>query len=684
MKYVRGAQAPFSVLDAYALASPTQRDDFLLKQALAAFEQGNHADALVYAEIVCRRHPNKALPAILRARIVHAVRPEFSSNAWYQAYCCDPENLNSQDQLLVVWADRHPQQALRLGLHFLPERCRSGSHQSLLKILASLGARDMAACWSEGQNIRGMVWRASDFDALANIVVTQDRDERSYAVPADGRLFEIAPPRDNGQGSQASPTVYSLAWQDAQGRMSALSGSPLAFAGTAVPNSLSALTKSKTPAKIGRSKSVPSGICLIVPIYKGYSQVHACLHSVLKSRANNSVALHLLLIDDASPEPELSAFLQSLVKPGEVSLLRNEVNLGYLETINRAVRWQQEHLPNDDVLLLNSDTLVNGNWLERLQQALHSADDIASVTPWSNNGEISSFPLIAQAASMPSPEQLSALDIAAAQTNEMSVEILSCCGFCMLIRAKAMREVGGLDGINLKRGYGEEVDWCLRASGQGWRHFLVPTVFVAHAGGVSFGAEKTLRVKQNKQVLAARYPRYYADYLQFVQQDPLCTARHALRGAVRGDALEWLQFAENKLLAGQAWRMSSLPKALHSQFHRVAVWQYDAVGDGAAALLNLARQIASYALPIRLAVFGNVSEALWHTGVVEELINNETRLIFPNIVLMGLIGCNHVFLPSEKVMSLQLPQTVLTNHLDTQAWLLQYCQQSAIPLVVAA
>lgn len=679
MKHVKGAQAPFSAFDACVLASPTQRDDFLLKQALTAFEQGNFADALVYAEIVCRRHPNKAVPAILRARIVQAARPEFSSNAWYQAYCRDPENPDSQDQLLRAWCGHLPQQALRLGLQFLPNRCRAGTHESLLTILATLGAGDMAACWREGQNIHGMLWRKADAnvhsDTLTNIFLSDEQHEWSYAVPADGRQFEIVPPSENVKTS----TAYSIAWQDVNGSKHALPGSPLAFAKIPAPKKTTLSVKATKTAKAGKDKAKTTGICIIIPIYKGMPQVAACLQSVLQSRAFNKQPIHLLLIDDACPEPELAAHLQGMAQLDEITLLRNEVNLGYLETINRAVRWQQTQLPEYDVLLLNSDTLVHGNWLERLQQVLYSADDIGSVTPWSNNGEISSFPRIGQAATMPSQAQLSALDMAAAQSAATVVDILSCCGFCMLIRAQTIREIGALDGFALQRGYGEEVDWCLRASSQGWRHQLLPTVFVAHAGGVSFGAEKTLRVKQNKQVLAARYPHYYAQYLQFQQEDPLQAARQALRTALQGEALEWLQFAENKLSAGQAWRMTSLPKALPSAFYRIAVWQFDAIAEDAAVILALARQIASLALPVRLTVFGNVSEALWHTGVVEELPNHESSLIFPNTVLIGLIGCNHVLLPVGKRLSLPLAQSVFDRDMDVRAWLAQYCQQSGLP-----
>ncbi|EPN68250.1 glycosyl transferase family protein, partial [Pseudomonas syringae pv. actinidiae ICMP 19096] len=88
-------------------------------------------------------------------------------------------------------------------------------------------------------------------------------------------------------------------------------------------------------------------------------------------------------------------------------------------------------------------------------------------------------------------------------------------------KRKALDSVGYLDEVELLRGYGEETDWCLRARGLGWRHVGAPNVFVAHQGGISFGAEKALRVAHNNAILKRRYPDASSRYENFCLRDPI-------------------------------------------------------------------------------------------------------------------------------------------------------------------
>ena len=69
-----------------------------------------------------------------------------------------------------------------------------------------------------------------------------------------------------------------------------------------------------------------------------------------------------------------------------------------------------------------------------------------------------------------------------------SVELPTTVGFCMYIRRAALADVGLFDAETFGRGYGEENDFCLRASARGWRHLLACDTFVYHEGAVSFGA----------------------------------------------------------------------------------------------------------------------------------------------------------------------------------------------------
>jgi hypothetical protein len=106
-------------------------------------------------------------------------------------------------------------------------------------------------------------------------------------------------------------------------------------------------------------------------------------------------------------------------------------------------------------------------------------------------------------------------------------------GFCMAMSRGWLDRVPRLDPA-FGRGYGEEVDWCQRVRAMGGRHVGMPGLFILHAGGASFGAEKPARVTAANAMISARYPRYDADVQDYLRHDPLRTARLTLAIAWAG------------------------------------------------------------------------------------------------------------------------------------------------------
>ncbi|WP_028634726.1 glycosyltransferase family 2 protein [Pseudomonas parafulva] len=266
---------------------------------------------------------------------------------------------------------------------------------------------------------------------------------------------------------------------------------------------------------------------VLIPVYNGFNETLECINSALNARKFNRTSHRLVVIDDASPVPALSKALKVLASKGKITLVTNAVNLGFIRSINRAMALS----PNKDVVWLNADTRVHGNWLDRLREVAYSDATIASVTPFTNNGELMSFPISRVSHAMPSAKEQAELDTLAKRCDSAPVEIETGCGFCLYIKRAALDEAGYLDEVHLARGYGEETDWCLRARNLGWRHMGATNVFVAHQGGISFGAEKTLRVAHNNAILRKRYPDAPARYNRFCLHDPIKPARQALQRA---------------------------------------------------------------------------------------------------------------------------------------------------------
>ncbi|MGQ8876872.1 methyltransferase domain-containing protein [Delftia sp. NA_296.1] len=263
---------------------------------------------------------------------------------------------------------------------------------------------------------------------------------------------------------------------------------------------------------------------VIVPVYRGLDDTRNCIESVLASPCRTH--WQLVVINDASPEPEVTAWLrEKAAQEPRITLLENEENLGFVGTVNRGMALNTAH----DVLLLNSDTVVANDWLDRIRQAAYGDARIASVTPFSNNATICSYPRFCEGNDLPPGMDTAAIDALCARTNPgQVVDVPTGVGFCMYIRRDSLNAIGLFDTEHFGKGYGEENDFCQRAAEAGWRNLHLLDTFVLHTGGVSFGESKSPRERAAMETLRRLHPRYEADVMAFVQADPARTARLAL------------------------------------------------------------------------------------------------------------------------------------------------------------
>lgn len=261
---------------------------------------------------------------------------------------------------------------------------------------------------------------------------------------------------------------------------------------------------------------------VIVPVYKGMSETRACIESVLANPQRTR--FELIVIDDCSPEPELSAWLDSMSAAGRLTLYRNTNNLGFVGTVNRGMMLH----PERDILLLNSDAIVANDWLDRMRACSQAENNIATVTPFSNNATICSYPKFCEDNELPTGWDLSSLDnVFAAANKHRFIEIPTGVGFCFYIRRAALNVLGLFDVERFGKGYGEENDFCQRAVKAGWRNVLAADVFVQHLGAVSFAANEHAGKRRATEVLLALHPNYQVDVHRFINADPIRPLRLA-------------------------------------------------------------------------------------------------------------------------------------------------------------
>ena len=261
---------------------------------------------------------------------------------------------------------------------------------------------------------------------------------------------------------------------------------------------------------------------IIIPIFNGLNFLRNLFISLKK---NTDIPYRLILINDKSTDPKINHYLKAQAKFFKnVILVSNDENLGFIKSANKGFSF----VKSEFFILLNSDTEVPKNWLSRMIRPLVLEGKLASVTPFSNEATIFSFPddkiyknKLYQNLS------LSEIDQAFSKLPLLTpvIRVPTSVGFCMGIRSQCVHQIGFFDEI-FGRGYAEENDWCMRATKAGFYHGAVNNLYVYHKMQGSFSEEeKHLLVKRNLKVLNKKYPDYFNLINDFYNHDPFKNIR---------------------------------------------------------------------------------------------------------------------------------------------------------------
>lgn len=325
-----------------------------------------------------------------------------------------------------------------------------------------------------------------------------------------------------GLDAQSRMVLHSRLW-----RMRNKLMRMLGYPGRAVNYSPVAFVQLSALVPLPTVESIPEQpkVTIVIPVYGGFADTRSCIESVLASTYKTPA--DIVVINDASPEPELVEWLKDNAQ--RFTLLHNEHNLGFVGTVNRGMALY----PNNDVVLVNSDTEVSNDWLDRLQIAAYSHAHIGSVTPFSNNATICSYPVFCQDNELPEDYTPAKLDQIFAEVNAgQMVDIPTAVGFCMFIRRDCLNDAGVFDAKLFGRGYGEENEFCMRSAARGWRHILTGDTFVYHKGGVSFADTQSEHQRHGHKVLSNLYPHYDAVIQQHIAENPARSMRFAVDAAL--------------------------------------------------------------------------------------------------------------------------------------------------------
>ena len=257
---------------------------------------------------------------------------------------------------------------------------------------------------------------------------------------------------------------------------------------------------------------------VIVPVYNGLEYFDALFSGIEKTK----VPYRLIIVNDKSPDLEVGKYLEKYAAEHDnVVLLNNETNMGFLPSVNRALKMAENH-----VALVNTDVEVPEEWLERLMLPIFAKEKIATTTPFTTCGTICSFPDFCRDNKLFEGMPLWEIDDEFRMIRPQYPAMPTGVGFCMGMNLKAIREVGLLDEENFGKGYGEENDWCQRAIAAGYENVHVDNLFVYHKHGGSFPSEEKQRLlKEHSDALLRKHPDYNKDTADYCRRDPLRPVR---------------------------------------------------------------------------------------------------------------------------------------------------------------
>lgn len=211
-----------------------------------------------------------------------------------------------------------------------------------------------------------------------------------------------------------------------------------------------------------------------------------CIESI---RASSSLGSYeIIIVDNASDDDTVRKIKHYYP---EVKLIQNSNNIGFTAANNQAI--------NDScgeyILWLNTDTVLMPDALNKMYQFMDAHPNCGIVGPKVLNSDGSFQPQCRRG--MPTPFSslcyflkmdrlwpnnpkynqylLSYLPI-----DEPS-EVVAVSGCCLMARRAVWNDIGPLDEDIF--GFGEDIDWCIRAKKAGWEVWYNPNAVITHLKG---------------------------------------------------------------------------------------------------------------------------------------------------------------------------------------------------------
>lgn len=214
---------------------------------------------------------------------------------------------------------------------------------------------------------------------------------------------------------------------------------------------------------------------IILPVTESLQKIVRTMEMI--DRTN--VGYHMVFLNDGLKNEEVRSFLSQYAEQHRgTKIVDNDAPIGIVSSVNRGLVITR----SEWIVLLGGDVILPEYWLERLIMPLIKDPSVASVTPFTNDNELTGFPLPGEADPLFMEEDPAHLDELFQSVRSIYSSIEYGSAFCMAINREAVHKIGVLNQQEFKKLKGADVEWSKRAAEAGYRHVVVENLYVRQPG----------------------------------------------------------------------------------------------------------------------------------------------------------------------------------------------------------
>ncbi len=244
---------------------------------------------------------------------------------------------------------------------------------------------------------------------------------------------------------------------------------------------------------------------IIIVTYNSEETISSCLNSVVKTMRDGD---EVVVVDNNSTDNTVKILTEYERENPNIKVLIENENHGFSKGCNLGI----ENSGNPFIVLLNPDTAVYGNWLQKLIFQFNDPK-VGAVGPVSNYvaGLQKHFLYL-------NPENVSD-DVAEINNllekshSKAAIETKLLIGFCLVLNRKILNQCGFLDEELFLGNDDLEISWRLRLSG--YKLIISPDTFVLHKGQHSFNSfneeNKKKFTRESTDTFYNKLVKYYGD-----------------------------------------------------------------------------------------------------------------------------------------------------------------------------